>query len=395
MQQNLLIRFLFILFFAELVMAFPVLAGNKETGKINALINDEQKELQALRKKIALQEKTISMVGAKESTVLRHLQKIGTQLKFKERELTIYQLSYKVNQKKILSLVQRYKKAEQKLKYHKNVLGLRLRSIYKEGPVYPLKIIFSSNNVTDLLQQIKYMNLIARQDSELLYEYKNKLEHIKEDKRSLFSARAKIIKLKEKTILKKKEIERAKKIKSKFLKKIKEKKSLNIKTRKELVAASNNLNKLIKKLLVKLVSGEGLEISDKKGRLKLPLNGPILNKFGRKRVKEYDSYIVYNGINVKATKGTHVKAVFDGKILFAGELEGYGNLVIVGHGNKYHSLYGHLDDINVSVNKVVKTGEIIGLSGDSGSLEGEVLYFELRKNGKPIQPLPWFRRASK
>ena len=394
MQQNLLVRFLFILFFAELVMAFPVLAGNKETGKINALINDEQKELQALRKKIALQEKTISMVGAKESTVLRHLQKIGTQLKFKERELTIYQLSYKVNQKKILSLVQRYKKAEQKLKYHKNVLGLRLRSIYKEGPVYPLKIIFSSNNVTDLLQQIKYMNLIARQDSELLYEYKNKLDHIKEDKRALFEARAKIIHLKEKAKIKKKEIERTKNLKSKFLKKIKKKKSLNIKTRKELVAASNNLNKLIKKLLVKLVSGEGLEISDKKGRLKLPLNGRILNKFGRKRVKEYDSYIVYNGINVQAKKGSSVKAIFDGKILYAGELEGYGNLVIVGHGNKYHSLYGHLDDIKVSVDKIVKTGEIIGLSGDSGSLEGEVLYFELRKNGKPIQPLPWFRQIS-
>ena len=395
MKQILIIWFLFILFCAELVMVFPLRAGNKATVEIDDLINDEQKELQVLRKKIALQEKTISMVGAKESTVLKHLQKIRTQLKLKERELTIYQLNYKVNQKKILSLVQRYKKAEQKLKYQKKVLGFRLRSIYKEGPVYPLRFIFSSNNVTDLLQQIKYMNLIARQDSELLYEYKNKLEHIKEDKRALFAARAKIINLKEKTILKKKEIERAKKIKSKFLKKIKKKKSLNIETRKELVAASNNLNKLIKKLLVKLVSGEGLEISDKKGRLKLPLNGRILNKFGRKRVKEYDSYIVYNGINVKATKGTHVKAVFDGKILFAGELEGYGNLVIVGHGNKYHSLYGHLDDIKVSVDKVIKTGEVIGLSGDSGSLEGEVLYFELRRNGKPIQPLPWFRRISK
>ena len=53
------------------------------------------------------------------------------------------------------------------------------------------------------------------------------------------------------------------------------------------------------------------------------------------REKEYDSYIVYNGINVKAKKGSFVKAVFDGKILYAGELEGYGNLVIVGHGNKY------------------------------------------------------------
>ena len=395
MKQILIISFLFILFCTEFFVVFPAWAGNKEKGEMDALLNDEQKELQALKKKIALQEKSISIEGAKESTVLKHLQKIGIQLKLMERELTVYQLNYKVNQKKILSLVQRYKKAEQKLKYQEKNLGLRLRSIYKEGPVYPIKIMFSSNNVTDLLQKIKYMNLIARQDSELLYEYKNKLDHIKEDKRALFEARTKIIDLKEKTKIKKKEIERTKKIKSKFLKNIKKKKGLNIKTRKELVAASNNLNKLIKNLLVKLVSGEGLEISDKKGRLKLPLNGPILNKFGRKRVKEYDSYIVYNGINVKATKGTHVKAIFDGKILFAGELEGYGNLVIVGHGNKYHSLYGHLDDINVSVNKVVKTGEIIGLSGDSGSLEGEVLYFELRRNGKPIQPLPWFRRASK
>ena len=395
MKQILIIWVLFILFSTEFFVFSPVLAGNRETGEIDALINDEQKELQVLKKKIALQEKTIRIEGAKESTVLKHLQKIGTQLKLKERELAIYQLNYKVNQKNILSLVQRYKKAEQKLKYQEKVLGLRLRSIYKEGPVYPLKIIFSSNNVSDLLQKFKYMNLIARQDSELLYEYKNKLENIKEDKRALFEARAKIINLKEKAKIKKKEIERTKIIKSKFLKNIKKKKSLNIETRKELVAASSNLNKLIKKLLVKLDSGEGLEISDKKGRLKLPLNGPILNKFGRKRVKEYDSYIVYNGINVKATKGTHVKAVFDGKVLFAGELEGYGNLVIVGHGDKYHTLYGHLDDINVSVDKVVKTGEIIGLSGDSGSLEGEVLYFELRRNGKPIQPIPWFRMVGK
>ena len=168
-----------------------------------------------------------------------------------------------------------------------------------------------------------------------------------------------------------------------------------MKARKELVAASKNLNNLIEKLLGKLVSGEGLDISDKKGRLKLPLNGRILNKFGRKRVKEYDSYIVYNGINLKAKKGSQVKAVFDGKVLYTGELEGYGNLVIVGHGKEYHSLYGHLDDIKVSVNKVVRAGEIIALSGDSGSLEGETLYFELRKNGKPIEPVTWFKMARK
>ena len=137
MKQILIIWFLFVLFCAEFFLVFPVWAGNEEAGEIDALINDEQRELQALKKKIALQEKTISMEGAKESNVLKHLQKIGTKLKLKERELTIYQLNYKVNQKKILSLVQRYKKAEQKLKYQEKVLGIRLRSIYKEGPVYP------------------------------------------------------------------------------------------------------------------------------------------------------------------------------------------------------------------------------------------------------------------
>jgi septal ring factor EnvC (AmiA/AmiB activator) len=373
----------------------PALAGKKVAGKIDTLLKDEQAELKILRKKIAQQENEISKVGKKESAVLKNLRKIGSQLKLKKRELEIYKWNFKNNQKKISSLEPRLKKAEQKIKSHKKILGLRLRSIYKEGPMFPLRVAFSSNNVTDLMQRIKYTDLIAQQDSQMLQEYLKKLEKIKLDKSSLYKVRAKLVSLKKNTVSKKREIEKTKKEKSVYLKKIKRKKNLSVKVRKELLAASNNLNSLIDKLLMKLVSGEGLDISDKKGRLKLPLKGRILNKFGRQRVKEYESYIVYNGINVKARRGTPVQAVFDGKVLYTGELEGYGNLVIVGHGKEYHSLYGHLDSIKVAANKVVKTGEVIALSGDSGSLEGETLYFELRKNGKPIEPVRWFRVAKK
>ena len=373
----------------------PTLAGEKVAGKIDTLLKDEQAELKILRRKIAQQENAISKVGKKESAVLKNLQKIGSQLKLKKRELEIYKWNFKNNQKKIFSLEPRLKKAEQKIKSHKKILGLRLRSIYKEGPMFPLRVAFSSNNVTDLMQRLKYMDLIAQQDSQMLQDYLTKLEQIKQDKSSLYKVRAKLVSLKKNTVSKKREIEKTKKEKSVYLKKIKRKKNLSVKVRKELLAASNNLNSLIDKLLMKLVSGEGLDISDKKGRLKLPLKGRILNKFGRKRVKEYESYIVYNGINVRARRGTPVQAVFDGKVLYTGELEGYGKLVIVGHGKEYHSLYGHLDSIKVAANKVVKTGEVIALSGDSGSLEGETLYFELRKNGKPIEPVRWFRVAKK
>ena len=373
----------------------PALAGKKVAGKIDTLLKDEQAELKILRRKIAQQENAISKVGKKESAVLKNLQKIGSQLKLKKRELEIYKWNFKNNQKKISSLEPRLKKAEQKIKSHKKILGLRLRSIYKEGPIFPLRVAFSSNNVTDLMQRLKYMDLIVQQDSQMLQDYLTKLEQIKQDKSSLYTVRAKLVSLKKNTVSKKREIEKTKKEKSVYLKKIKRKKNLSVKVKKELLAASNNLNSLIDKLLMKLVSGEGLDISDKKGRLKLPLKGRILNKFGRKRVKEYESYIVYNGINVRARRGTPVQAVFDGKVLYTGELEGYGNLVIVGHGKEYHSLYGHLDSIKVAANKVVKTGEVIALSGDSGSLEGETLYFELRKNGKPIEPVRWFRVAKK
>ena len=373
----------------------PVLAGKKVAGKIDTLLKDEQAELKILRRKIAQQENAISKVGNKESAVLKNLQKIGSQLKLKKRELEIYKWNFKNNQKKIFSLEPRLKKAEQKIKSHEKILGLRLRSIYKERPMFPLRVAFSSNNLTDLMQGLKYMDLITQQDSQTLQEYLMKLEKIKQDKSSLYKVRAKLVSLKKNTVSKKREIEKTKKEKSVYLKKIKRKKNQSVKVRKELLASSNNLNSLIDKLLIKLVSGEGLDISDKKGRLNLPLKGRILNKFGRKRVKEYESHIVYNGINIRVRRGTPVQAVFDGKVLYIGELEGYGNLVIVGHGKEYHSLYGHLDSIKVAANKVVKTGEVIALSGDSGSLEGETLYFELRKNGKPIEPVRWFRVAKK
>ena len=380
------------IFLTTMVSTSIVFSEEKNINEINVLLKDEQAELKALRKKIKKQELAITKAGKSESAALKNLQVIGNQLRLKERELKIYKWNFKNNQKKLLSIEPSLKKMEQKINTHKKVLGYRLRSIYKNGSIFPLKIMFSSNDINALFQNLKYMNLIAQHDAQLLRKYKIQYEKFEKDKRSLYAVRAKLVGLEKNAKSKKDEIVKTKKEKSVLLKKIKQKKYFYKKVRKELVVASSNLNDLIDKLLVKIVSGEGLDISDKKGRLNMPLDGRILNKFGKKRVKEYDSYIVYNGINVKAKKGSKVKAVFDGTVLYTGELEGYGNLVIIGHGKEYHSLYGHLDTIKVSTETVVKTGEVIALSGDSGSLEGETLYFELRKSGKPIKPNPWFAK---
>ena len=81
--------------------------------------------------------------------------------------------------------------------------------------------------------------------------------------------------------------------------------------------------------------------------------------------------------------------MFNGKVLYTGKLDGYGNIVIIGHGKDYHSLYGHLDDIITMVGKSVLPGQIIGRSGDTGSIIGESLYFEMRHKGLPVEPTAW------
>ena len=393
MKHKTLFLATFILGVSSFVFASTVWPAKKTTKEINSLLKDEKKELKILKKKIARQEKLLSSVGKKEGKLLDKLKKIDNQIKLKERELKIYQWNSLINKKKLAKLEKNLNINKKELKAQKILLGKRFRQIYKEGPVFPLKVAFSSESMSDLLQRLKYMELVAEHDANLMADYRIRLDGLNGEKESLLAVRAKLVRLEKDALGKQGEFEKARKDKKYFLKNIKKKKRLGIKTRKELLKASNNLNDLIGKLLTKLVSGAGLDITDKKGRLSLPVKGKILNKFGRQKDKQFASFIVHNGINIRVRTGVSVRSVFDGKVLYTGELEGYGNLVIIGHGKDYHSLYGHLDRISVKQNQMVQTGDIIGLSGDTGSLIGETLYFEMRKNGKPIEPVRWFKTA--
>jgi septal ring factor EnvC (AmiA/AmiB activator) len=107
------------------------------------------------------------------------------------------------------------------------------------------------------------------------------------------------------------------------------------------------------------------------------------------RQPRFNTVTVQKGIDIRASLGTEIVSVAPGTVVFAGWLKGYGNLVIVDHGDAYHSLYAHLDRLDVEVGMVVEQEEAIGLVGDTGSLKGAYLYFEIRKGGQAIDPLPW------
>jgi len=370
--------------------------GKTNTAKeITSLIRDEKVELVKLKSKIKKQTSELKTIGKKESSILKKLSYLENRLMLKERELKIYQWKSQVNKTKLRAMGKSIQESQAELDKHKFLLGNRLRSIYKEGKMFPLKVLFSADDVNDLLQRIKYLELALKYDSQIFRRYRKKLKQLENKKQVSLTARNEILKLEGEARKTQKQLLGERAEKSKFLNKIKGKKAFTLQARKELIDSSEMLNSIISELKEKLILGKGLSFRDKFGRLELPVQGKIINKFGRQKDKKYSSYIVHNGINIRTRKGSIIRSIFPGKVMYKGSLEGYGNLVIVGHGEDYHSLYGHLDIIHVRVGSVVDAGEVIGNSGDSGSLVGETLYFEIRHKGKPIEPTRWFRFAKK
>lgn len=373
----------------------PAYSMDPSEEEIEKLIQEEKSDLEKLKNKIKKQGREISTMGKKETKILKTLESLANKKKIRERELKIYRWNIKINKKQLDKLSQKIKVTEKQLARQENMLGRRLRALYKEGKMFPIKVLFSAEDYNDLIQKMKYMELLMSHDSRIFDNYQNRWKQFKEEERKLSKAKGKLIQFETAALQKKRQIEKEKGNKSEFLQSIKSKKIYFIQARKEMLKASENLNSLISKLEEKKISGQGLSFIDRKGHMHFPVNGKIINRFGRVRDKRFQSYIINNGLNLKVEKGTKVHPISQGSVLFAGSLEGYGNLIILGHGDQYHSLYGHLDKILVKTGDHVYENRPIGLSGDSGSLVGETLYLELRHQGKPIDPGPWLQTAKR
>ena len=126
-------------------------------------------------------------------------------------------------------------------------------------------------------------------------------------------------------------------------------------------------------------------------QLPWPLKGKVVSRFGRQRSTRFNTYILNNGIEIKPTDSDRIHAVYPGKIVFSNYFKGYGNLIIIQHAKNLHSLYGHCDRFLKQKGARVKSGESIAIVGESGSTSGRSLYFEIRTDLKPRDPLKWLK----
>jgi septal ring factor EnvC (AmiA/AmiB activator) len=154
----------------------------------------------------------------------------------------------------------------------------------------------------------------------------------------------------------------------------------------ELREAAERLERLLDERKGVGSPGHGLE----RGAVPPPLEGSVRLGFGSQRDPEFGTRTLRNGIEISSPPGAEVRAVGPARVLFAGWFKGYGQIVILDHGAEDVSVSGYLAERTVQAGAVVESGEVIGRVGESGSLSGPGLYFEIRHNGKPVDPGEWF-----
>ena len=127
-----------------------------------------------------------------------------------------------------------------------------------------------------------------------------------------------------------------------------------------------------------------------RGQLLWPVSGHVMAEFGQQRA----GGVPWDGVLIATRRDTPVHAVSAGRVVYADWLPGLGLLVIVDHGEGYLSLYGHNDRLYKAVGASVQAGEVIAAAGDTGGRAQPQLYFEIRRGGRPLDPLPWFHSHS-
>lgn len=128
--------------------------------------------------------------------------------------------------------------------------------------------------------------------------------------------------------------------------------------------------------------------AQRKGKMLWPTQGKLLHQFGDNR----QGSVTWDGLRIQADNGTPVHAIHGGRVMYADTLRGQGLLIVLDHGDGYMSLYAHNDALLREAGEWVQPGDIIARAGNSGGEKESALYFEIRKNGNPINPLPWLKK---
>ena len=362
-----------------------------------AAAKDRQEELEGLREKIHDSRERVTEHEAGERAILEQLEEVDRRLQTVSRNRKTAGRDVAAARRRLAEVEPKLAAAQTALSGTQHALAARAVALYRGGEVGPVRIIFSADSLPELLSRASALRLLVRHDARLVArcgEERDRLEALKTEANIAVDER-KIADSRLTELVAKLKVER--KNKGAILTGLRQDRKSERRLLLELEQAAQALEETIRTLGTRADrAGEGVASSGfarRRGELVPPVDAKVAEPFGRVVDPEFQTTTFRSGVDFAASAGTSVRSVAAGIVRFSDWFRGYGRIVIVDHGDAFHSISGHLDEIFVDVGNSVKEGQALGTVGETGSLGGPSLYFELRRDGEPVDPEGWLLDA--
>lgn len=376
------IKFIFVL------LIFPALV----------LSQNQQKQLDDLRQKIARLQEQIAAQEKSETSTLEFLRTVDEQIDLTHRLVGQLQKQERDKRAKIESTEQAQQRTQSELERLKQLAAQRAVLFYKYGRLQDVEILLTARSLNQMLLWAKYHQQLTDNDRRILAGISKKRTEISEQK-SLLAAelqaqqRTLSEKQKEETALKKRRGQR-----QELLKKARKDKSFYQMQLAETQRASDRIKQLIASAEAKTSRREtaratGNSQYDRLVRKSMPwpVEGKVVTHYGTYRHPVLNTVTTNLGIDIAAPAGTPVRSVASGRVTAITWQRGYGNLMIVSHADGYYTIYSHLADIGVALNDEIAAAQTIGAVGETGSLQGPTLHFQVWQREEALNPEEWLR----
>ena len=382
----------------------PVAAGAATPAKTQEEAREQQRELRerisALQKKLAAAEE----IKTEASDALRESEQAISEA---NRELRQLNRQSRESNTKLGELRKSSQDTGNALRAQQDLLGRMLRQQYLQGQSAALRLVLSREDPNEMARQLHYLAHIARARAQLVDGLRSNLREIDRLKVEIAEEATAIARIAAEQTAQRKRLEQEKRARAGVLSRV----SRDIRTQqREMRAMQANENRLTRLVdqLAKLVvrkpatgsrprpridrvpssRNDDSPFGALRGKLSLPVRGELGSRFGSPRT---GGGITWKGLFIAAKSGDDVRAVADGRVVYADWLRGFGNLLIVDHGDSYMTLYANAEALLKQVGDVIRGGEPVATVGNSGGNAESGLYFEMRHEGRPFDPLNWVK----
>jgi septal ring factor EnvC (AmiA/AmiB activator) len=360
------------------------------------------RDLEGIKKKIANEKKGLSQLQIKEGSVLQSLGQIESELDKRTKELKLANAKLSSIASELAIKQGQAERLNYSIASRLEIFQKRAAALYRwQKSASPLVILNGDVSLGNFLQRRRYLKAAVAFDRELLTRLDEESRRQEILRQELAQKKQELDDQKNSLGIAKEAIRREAEKKRILLASLRRDKETRLRALKEMEAAAQRLEKMLEAISRRAVvkprgapaapsTGSGLEAM--RGRLEWPVKGLVTAPFGKFKHPEFAAEIIRNGIDIDAPMGEEIKAVETGRIVYADRFSGYGRMVILDHGERYFTIYGYLSEISKKSGDEIRRGEVLGRVGDSAALAGSKLYFEMRKDGRSVDPVPWFKK---